>query len=315
MSDPTMRESFGRALADYGDANKDFIVLESDASISTFSNYFNQKFPDRFYNVGLTPAGMLDFAAGLSLGGLLPIVNGFAAQLVRQAYEQIYSNICLADLNIKIVGSDAGLSNFRDGAPFQVINDLALMRSLPGMTVIVPSDARQAANWVPLICELKGPTYVRISRAMSFPVTMPNDRIIPGNAILRKEGKDITLIATGLMVGRSLIAAVELEKESISAAVLEIHTIKPLDSDAILKFAVKSGALVTVEEHSTIGGLGSAVAEVLAENWPTSLQRVGIKDRFASSAQSSDTLFDHYGLSVQDIKIAVKKALKLKKSS
>jgi transketolase len=315
MSDPTMREGFGRALAEYGEVNSRVLVLDNDSSVSTCSVYFGQKYPDRFFNFGLTTASMLDVAAGLSLGGFVPVVNGFAAQLTRQAYEQIYTSVCLADLNIKIVGSSAGISNIRDGAPLQMINDLAVMRSLPGMTVIVPSDAKQAAHFVPLVCELQGPVYLRISRAVSLPVSMPNDRIIPGNAIVRKEGKDVAIIATGLMVGRSMIAAVELERESISAAVLEVHTVKPIDSDAILKLAVKCGALVSAEEHSMIGGLGSTIAELLTENWPIPLQRVGLKDMFADSAQSSDTLFDHVGLSVQDIQIAAKKALKIKKST
>ncbi len=314
MSEPVMRESFGRALAEYGSLNQLMVVLDADSSNSTCSKYFADKFPDRFFNVGLATDAMFDLAAGMAMEGYLPVVNGLASHIVHAAFEQIHTSICQAGLNVKIVGASAGLSNIRDGAAFQSINDLALMRSLPGMTVIVPADARQAATWVPLICEIKGPVYLRISRAIALPVTMPGDRVSPGRAILRKEGTDVTIIATGLMVGRSLIAAVELEKESISSAVLEVHTIKPLDYEAILNAAKKSGAFAVVEEHSIIGGLGSAIAELIVETHPCPIVRVGIRDQFTGSAQSTDLLLDQVGLSINDIASAARKAFKAKKA-
>ena len=312
MADLSMREAYGRALAEYGGVNPKVVALDVDTSASTLSNYFAQKFPERFFNIGIAEPCMVDVAAGLALGGFTPFINGFASILSLRALEQIRTCVCYARTNVKIGASYAGVSDFKDGATHYSISDLANMRALPGMTIIVPADAAEAAAWVPVVAEFDGPVYLRISRAGSLPVFKSETKLEIGKGLTLREGKDLTLVATGAMVGRCVRAADELAKLGIDARLLEIHTLKPLDRNLLLQAAGETGAIVTAEEHTIIGGLGSAVAETLVEAQPVPLERVGIRDRFCPTGRDLDTLMDACGLSVAEIIAAAKRILERK---
>ena len=296
MAELSMREAYGRALAELGAVNPQVVALDVDTSASTLSNFFAQRFPERFFNIGIAEPCMVDVAAGLALGGLVPFINGFASILSLRALEQIRTCVCYARTNVKIAASYAGLSDFKDGATHYSITDLANMRALPGMTVIVPADAAEAAAWVPLVAEFDGPVYLRISRAGALPVPPVGSPLQIGKGRTLRAGKDLTLVATGAMVGRCALAAEQLAAQGIDARLLEIHTLKPLDRDLLLQAAEETGALVTAEEHNIIGGLGSAVAEVLSEGCPVPLERVGIRDRFCPTGRDLDQLMDACGL-------------------
>ncbi len=309
MAEMAVREGYGRALAAYGAMNLDVVVLDADTSSSTLSCYFAERFPDRFFNVGIAEPCMVDVAVGLALGGKIPFVNAFAALLSLRAMEQIRTCVCYARTNVKLASSYAGLSDFKDGPTHHAITDLALMRALPGMTVIVPADAAEAAAWVPLVAAYDGPVYLRLSRGSAAPAYRPGTLLRIGKGLTLREGDDVTIVATGSMVGRSLAAAERLSGEGISARVLEIHTIKPLDQDLILQAAEETRALVTAEEHTNLGGLGGAVAEVLAGGCPTALERVGIADTFARTARDPESLMDAYGLAIEDVVTAARRAI------
>jgi transketolase len=246
---------------------------------------------------------------GFALGGFIPFINAFAALLALRSLEQIRTCVCYANTNVKIAASYAGLSDFKDGATHFAVTDIANLRALPNMTVIVPSDAEQAAAFIPLVAEFLGPVYLRINRGSTIQVHQPGSELKIGKGILRRPGRDLTIVATGSMVGRSIIAASDLEKEGFQARVIEIHTIKPLDKDILLEAATETGVLVTVEEHALIGGLGSAVAELLADVRPTPLERIGIRDSFCPTGRSVDGLLDACGLSVSAVVQAAKRAL------
>ncbi len=312
MAEISMREAYGRALAEYGEQNPRLVALDVDTAASTLSNFFAQKFPERFFNLGIAEPCMVDVAAGLALGGFVPFVNGFASILSLRALEQIRTCVCYARLNVKIAASYAGVSDFKDGATHYSISDLANLRALPGMTVIVPADAAEAAAWVPLVAEYDGPVYLRISRAGTLPVYEPGSRLEIGKGRLLRPGRDLTLVATGALVGRCALAAEQLAAEGLDARLLEIHTLKPIDRDLLLQAAEETGALVTAEEHTIIGGLGSAVAEVLAEARPTPLERIGIRDRFCPTGRDLDKLMDACGLSVAEIVAAARRAVERK---
>ncbi len=312
MAEPSMREAFGRALAEYGAVNEKIVALDVDTAASTLSQFFSRRFPARFFNIGIAEPCMVDVAAGLALGGFIPFINGFASLLALRALEQIRTCVCYARTNVKIAASYAGLSDFKDGATHYSITDLANLRALPGMTVIVPADAAETAAWVPLIAEFDGPVYLRISRAASLPVFPPGTTLTIGKGILLRGGRDVTLIANGSMVGRCLQAAQELAGRGINARLVELHTLKPLDHEMIVQSAEETGALVTAEEHNRIGGLGSAVAEVLAETRPTPLERVGIRDQFCPTGRNLDVLMDACGLAVGDIVSAAQRAVERK---
>jgi transketolase len=313
MAEISMREAYGRALAELGAVNSQVVALDVDTSSSTLSNYFAQRFPERFFNIGIAEPCMVDVAAGLALGGLVPFINGFASLLALRALEQIRTCVCYARTNVKIAASYAGVSDFKDGATHYSISDLANMRALPGMTVIVPADAAEAAAWVPLVAEYDGPIYLRISRAGAIPIHQAGSLLRVGQGRTLRPGIDLTLVATGAMVGRCMLAAEQLSAQGIHARLLEIHTLKPLDSDLLLKAAEETGALVTAEEHNIIGGLGSAVAEVLSEGCPVPFERVGIRDRFCPTGRDLDQLMDACGLSVADVVAAAQRVLIRKK--
>lgn len=309
MTELSMREAYGQALAAYGALNARVVALDVDTSASTLSSFFAARFPERFFNTGIAEPCMVDVAAGLALGGFVPFINGFASILSLRALEQIRSCLCYARTNVKIAASYAGISDFKDGATHYSISDLANLRALPGMTVIVPADAAEAAAWVPLVAEFEGPVYLRISRAGALPVYEPGTALEIGKGRLLRPGSDLTLVATGAMVGRCALAAEQLAAEGITARLLEIHTLKPLDRDLLLSAATETGAFVTAEEHNIIGGLGSAVAELLAEIRPTPIERIGIRDRFCPTGRDLDTLMDACGLSIAEIVSAANRVL------
>jgi transketolase len=308
-----IREGYGRGLAEYGLVNPNVVVLDADTSGSTFSSFFAERFPDRFYNIGIAEPCMVDVAVGLALGGAVPFVNAFAAILSLRAMEQIRTCVCYARTNVKLVGGYAGVSDFKDGPTHHAITDIATMRALPEMTVIVPADANEIVKWVPMLAEYDGPVYFRLSRAASLPVHDADVAPRIGVAISLRPGSDLTIIAAGTMAGRSLQAADRLAAEGISARVLEMHTIKPLDTEALAQAAEETGAIVTAEEHTVIGGLGGAVAEALGELAPVPLERVGIRDTFTRTAPDPETLMDAYGLAVEDVVAAARRVLARKK--
>ena len=312
MAELSMREAYGRALAEYGAANSRVVVLDPDTSSSTLSSFFAKRFPERFFNIGIAEPCMIDVAVGLALDGKIPFANGFAALLALRAMEQIRTAVCYAKTNVKIAASYAGLSDYKDGPTHHAITDIALMRALPNMQVIVPADSAEVANWVPIVAECRGPVYLRISRAATLPVHDPSVKLELGRGLTLREGKDVSILCAGAMVGRSLLAAQELDREGISARVLEIHTIKPLDVDLIEQAAKETGAIVTAEEHSIVGGLGGAVCEALCAQHPVPVERVGIADTFVRTAPDPESLMDAFGLAVVDIVSAAKRAMSRK---
>ncbi len=313
MPEIPMREGYARALAELADRDQAIVALDVDTAASTLSKFFAERHPERFFNVGIAEPCMVDVAVGLALGGFIPFVNGFAALLSLRALEQVRTNVCYARTNVKIAASYAGLSDFKDGATHYAFTDLANLRALPNLTIIVPADAGEAAAWVPILAAYQGPVYLRISRAPALPVYQPGTHLEIGKGLTLRDGSDLSLVTLGAMTGRCLKAANLLAAQGVQARVLEIHTLKPLDHELILKAARETGALVTAEEHALTGGLGSAVAELLGENEPTPLQRVGIPDRFCPTARDLDKLMDACGLSVDEIVSASQNVLERKK--
>lgn len=309
----SMRESYGQALAAYGESNPNVVVLDADTASSTFSNYFAKRFPERFFNLGIAEPCMVDVAVGFALGGKVPFANAFAALLALRALEQIRTCVAYARTNVKLIAGYAGVSDFKDGPTHHSITDLANLRALPEMTVIVPADAAEVAAWVPVVAEHDGPVYLRLSRAATLDVHANDVRPQIGKGWTLRAGNDVTLIACGALVGRALQAAEALAQKHIHARVLEISTLKPLDAELILAAAEQTHGLVTAEEHSVIGGLGSAVAETLGERHPTPLQRVGIRDTFTRTGKSPEILMDALGLGVADLVRAAEHVLERKK--
>jgi len=247
MAELSMREGYGRALADYGKMNPKVVAVDVDTSASTLSHFFAREHPERFFNVGIAEPCAVDVGVGLALGGYIPFVNAFAALLALRSLEQIRTCVCYANTNVKLAASYAGLSDFKDGPTHFAMTDIANMRALPNMNIIVPCDAAQAAAFVPLVAELVGPVYLRINRGSTLPVYQPGSALQIGKGILHRQGIDLTIVAAGSMVGRALLAAQELDKDGIHARVVEIHTIKPLDGKILLDAAKETGAIVTAE--------------------------------------------------------------------
>ncbi len=309
MAELSIREAYGKALAAYGETNPNVIVLDADTSSSTYSNLFAKRFPERFINTGIAEPCMVDTAVGLALGGMVPFVNAFAALVSLRAMEQVRTCVCYARTNVKIASSYAGLSDFKDGPTHHANKDLAMMRVLPEMTVIVPADANETANWVPVIAEYDGPVYFRLSRASSLPVNPPDVSVKIGKGQILRQGSDVAILAIGSMVGRCVQAAEALAAEGIQTRIINLSSLKPLDNELVIQAAEQTGAIVTAEEHTILGGLGGAVAELLSENRPTPMVRVGLADTFARTARDAETLMDAFGLGVQDIIAAVKRVL------
>ena len=306
------REAYGKALAAVGGKNNNVIVLDADLSKSTKTEVFGKAYPERFFNVGIAEQNMMGTAAGLAAAGKIPFVSTFAVFATGRAFEQIRNSICYPKLNVKIAATHAGLTVGEDGASHQSIEDISLMRTLPNMTVIVPADGIETEKAIEFAAEYKGPCYIRLGRSNVPDLFDADYKFEIGKAVTVAEGTDVTIIATGIMVAEAKAAAEELSKEGISAGVLNIHTIKPIDSEAIIKAAEKTGCIVTCEEHSIIGGLGSAVAEVLVENNPVPMLRLGVNDTFGESGKPNDLLIK-YKLKSSDIVEKVKVVLAKKK--
>lgn len=302
------RDAYGEALRELGNKNKDIVVLDADLSGSTKTALFKEAFPERFFNVGIAEQNLIATAAGLATTGKIPFASTFAVFAAGRAFEIIRNSVCYPKLNVKIAATHAGLTVGEDGATHQAIEDLSLMRSLPNMVVLSPADGIEAKQCIYKAAEYNGPVYIRLGRS-KVPVVFDEDyKFEIGKGVELVEGKDITLIATGIMVEKALRAAEGLEKEGISARVINISTIKPIDKEIIIKAAKETKGIVTIEEHSIIGGLGSAVAEVLVENHPTYMERVGVEDTFGESGDGG-VLLEKYGLSVSNIMDKAKRIL------
>ena len=303
------RESFAEALVEIGSRRKDVVVLTADLSSSVKTNRFAEKFPEHHFNVGISEQNMMSIAAGLAASGSTVFASTFAVFGTSRVYDQIRQSIAWPKLNVNIVATHAGITVGGDGASHQMLEDIALMCSLPNMTVIVPCDALETRKAVKSVVDYKGPTYIRLGRSEVPIITQENDTFSIGKATVMKDGKDITLIGTGIMVSRCLLAAEKLEKENIDASVINMSTIKPVDEKTIIKYAKETGAIVTAEEHNIIGGLGSTVSSVLSENVPVPMKRIGIPDVFGESGKS-DELMEKYGLTPENIVKAVHDVMK-----
>lgn len=302
------RQAYGDALTELGRENENIIVMDADLSKSTMTAGFKKEFPERFFNAGIAEANMMGMAAGLALSGKTVFASTFAMFAAGRAYEIIRNSIAYPKANVKICATHAGITVGEDGASHQCIEDLALMRVIPGMTVVHPADAVSTRKLLEQIAAEDGPAYVRLGR-LNIPVLYDeNAEIQLGKGNCVREGSDVTVIACGLMVNEALMAAEELEKDGISVRVIDMHTIKPLDEDIIVKAASETKAVITAEEHSVIGGLGAAVAEVLVRKHPVKMAMVGIQDRFGQSGRPP-VLMEEYNITAKDIVKAVKETL------
>lgn len=312
MSKIATREAYGKALARIGAENENIVVLDADLSKSTKTADFKKVCPERFINMGIAEANMMTVAAGLATCGKIPFASTFAMFAAGRAFEQIRNSICYPKLNVKVCATHAGITVGEDGASHQSVEDISLMRSIPNMVVISPSDAVETEAAIEAIVNYNGPCYVRLGRSAVSVVNDNKDyKFEIGKGITLREGKDVAIIATGIMVEAALEAANLLAEEGIKARVINIHTIKPIDENLIAKAARETGLIVTAEEHSIIGGLGSAVAEVVTSLHPVPVMRVGIKDTFGESGKPAE-LLKAYGLTAEDIVGAVKKGLQIK---
>ena len=307
------REAFGKTLVELG-ADHDFVVLDADLAEATKTCYFAKAFPDRFYDCGIAEGNMIGIAAGLAASGRTAIASSFAMFAAGRAFEQIRNSVGYPHLNVKVCATHAGITVGEDGATHQCLEDIALMRTIPGMTVINPADATEAAAAVKVAIETPGPFYIRFGR-YAVPVLFNSDEYTfeLGKGVLLREGSDVTVVATGMMVAAALEAADTLAAEGISVRVINIHTIKPLDTEILAAAARETGAMVTAEEHNVIGGLGSAVTEALAEACPCPVLRVGVNDQFGRSGKVPP-LLEMYGLTAGAIVEKVRAALAMKKA-
>jgi len=308
----SQRKQYGRALVELGKEHKNLVVLDADLSSSTRTADFAAAFPERFFNVGIAEQNMMDTAAGLAASGKTVFASTFAVFGTGRCYDQIRQSIAYPKMNVKIVLSHAGITVGGDGASHQIIEDIALMRVLPNMTVIVPVDSPETYRVVRTIATTAGPCYVRIGRSDVPTVTDEDTKFEIDQAPVMREGKDVTLIGCGIMVSKCLEAAEELSKHGVDARVVNLHTIKPIDKKTIVRAARETGGVVTAEEHSVTMGMGSAVAMVLVENFHVPMKRVGIPDVFGESG-ACDELMDKYGLTVDNIVEAAHDVLKRKK--
>ena len=307
------RESYGEALAELSDKYEDLVVLDADLAAATKTGIFKKKCPERFIDCGIAEANMMGVAAGLAATGKKVFVSSFAMFAAGRAYEIVRNSIGYPHINVKIGATHAGISVGEDGATHQCNEDIALMRTIPGMTIINPADDVEAKAAVEAAINIDGPVYLRFGR-LAVPVFNEKDtyKFEVGKGVQLKDGKDVTIVATGLMVNEALTAADTLEKEGISARVINIHTIKPLDKDIICKAANETGVIVTAEEHSVIGGLGSAVADAVTECCPVPVVKIGVNDVFGHSGPAVD-LLKEFGLSAENIVEKAKFAITLKK--
>lgn len=300
------RQSYGEALLELGRKNEKVVVLDADLAGATKTNIFAKEIPERFFDMGIAEQDMISTAAGFATCGKIPFASTFAVFATGRVYDQIRNSICYPNLNVKICATHCGITVGEDGATHQMLEDINLMRGLPNMTVISPADDIEAKWAVNESSKINGPVYIRFGRAATPVIYEENYNFELGKAIQFGEGIDATVFATGIMVAESLKAKEELEKEGIYIRVVDIHTIKPIDKDIIIKCAKETKKLISVEEHSIIGGLGTAIAEVLVENYPAKLTRMGMKDCFGKSGKASE-LLEYFGLTCKDIVDEVKK--------
>ena len=301
------REAYGKALVELGEQNKNVVVLDADLAGATMTKFFKAAHPDRFFDCGIAEANMMNIGAGLSTMGLIPFCSTFAMFGAGRAYEQIRNSIAYPKFNVKICCSHAGVSVGEDGGSHQSIEDIGLMRLIPGMTVIVPADANEARKATFALVEFQGPAYMRLAR-LATPVFEEDYPFEIGKANVLREGKDVAVFACGLMVNEALEAAKLLSAEGIEISVINVHTIKPIDAACVTEYAQKCGNVVTVEEHSVIGGLGDAVADVLMGKVCCKFRKIGVNDQFGQSGKAADVLRE-YGLTADQIAARIKETL------
>lgn len=300
MSMIATRDAYGETLAELGGEDPRIVVLDADLSGSTKTGVFAKKFPERFFNMGIAEANMVGTAAGLAAVGRVPFVSTFAIFAVGRAWEQVRQSVAYPKANVKVVATHGGVTVGEDGGSHQSVEDVAIMRAVPNMTVIVPADGVETKAAIRAVAAYKGPVYVRLGRN-KVPTVFPADyRFEIGKGTELVAGTDLTFVTTGLMTAQAVAAAEQLKKEGVSARVVHIGTIKPLDQELIVKAARETGAIVTAEEHSIVGGLGSAVAEVLAEQCPVPLKRIGVNDRFGTSGKAEE-LLKYFGLTAEHL--------------
>ena len=294
------RQSYGEMLEKLGEENPNIVVLDADLSAATKTSIFAKKFPARFFDMGIAEANMMGVAAGMASCGKIPYLSTFAAFAAGRAYDQIRSSICYPNLNVKICATHCGITVGEDGATHQMLEDLALMRALPNMTVLCPSDDVETKYLIKELSKIEGPVYVRLARLATPGIYEENQTFEIGKAVQIGEGTDATVFATGVVVPEALKAKELLEKEGIHIRVVDMHTIKPIDKEMIIKSAKETKKLISIEDHSVIGGLGSAISEVLTEEYPCKLVRMGIKDTFGKSGNAVE-LLKYFGLTSEKI--------------
>lgn len=299
------RQSYGEELAKLGERNENIVVLDADLSEATKTSIFAKKFPNRFLDMGIAEQDMMSTAAGLSTCSKIPYVSTFAVFAAGRAYDQIRNSICYPKLNVKICATHAGITVGEDGATHQMLEDLSLMRTLPNMIVMSTSDDIETRWAINEISKINEPVYLRLCRLATAKIYEENQKFEIGKAIQIGDGKDATVIATGVTVEQAILAKEELAKENINIRIIDMHTIKPIDKEIIIKCAKETKKLITIEDHSIIGGLGSAVSEVLTEEYPTKLIRMGIKDTFGKSGKAEE-LMEYFKITKKDIIQAIK---------
>ena len=302
------RDAYGKALVKLGEVNDDVVVLDADLSKSTKTNDFYKAYPNRFFNMGIAEQNLVGAACGFATAGKIPFVSTFAMFATGRAFEVIRNSACYPKLNVKVCATHAGITVGEDGGSHQSIEDISLMRSIPNMTVLVPADGIEAEKMIFAAAEFNGPMYVRLGRS-AVPTLFEEDyKFEIGKGVVLRDGDDATIIACGMMVNEALVAADMLKEENINVRVINMSTIKPIDTELIIKAAKETKAIVTAEEHSIIGGLGSAVSEVVCENYPVIVKKVGVNDSFGESGTPNE-LLEKYGLTAKNIVEKVKEAL------
>ena len=307
MSEKATRAAYGEALVELGKINDKVVVLDADLAHATMTMTFKKEFPERHFNAGIAEANMVNMGAGMSTVGLIPFCSTFAMFGAGRAYEQVRNSVAYPKLNVKLAMTHAGVSVGEDGGSHQCIEDLALMRAIPGMTVICPADANETRKAVFAAAEMQGPVYLRLAR-LATPVFEEDYPFEIGKANVMQEGTDVAVFATGLMVSETMAAVKLLEAEGKSVALINVHTVKPIDAECVTKYAQQCGKVVTVEEHSVIGGLGDAVADVLMGKVNCQFKKIGVQDRFGQSGKARDVLKE-YGLTAPQIAESIKEIL------
>ena len=303
----SQRNAYGVKLVELGGRYKELVVLEADLSKSTMGTKFESAYPERFFEMGIAEADMASAAAGLAIRGKIPFMGSFAVFSSGRCYDQIRTSVCIPALNVKICGSSAGLSDYGDGSTHQSIDDIAIMRVLPNMQVFVPADASETERIMEYMAANKGPMYLRVNRNDLPELT--TEEFVPGKVYVMREGSDAAVFAQGVMLSLAIEAAEELEKEGVSVMVVNVPSVKPLDADAVAQLCASVRGVVTAEEHSIYGGMGSAIAEAVSERLAVKIKRVGVEDSFGTSGENYDVLLKKYGLTAEHIAESVRAVL------